>query len=161
MAVEQSLVAPPGFVEPSIAQRVLARIVDAVVLLPVVLLIGMVVEGQLRLVAGMAVSAVYEMLLVARNGQTVGKIAMGTRIVSLGSGSLPDLMQVGIRWLALSGGALLTLMLPALEPVELVYLVVVLLPVLRPPLHRGVHDRLARTVVTSVRLETTAGPSVT
>ena len=39
---------PPGFVEPTFGQRLLARFVDAAVLLPVALLIGAVAEGRVR-----------------------------------------------------------------------------------------------------------------
>ncbi len=153
----QSKSAPPAFVEPTFGQRLLARLIDAVVFLPVALLLGALAEGRARAAAGLALVTVYEILLVSRRGQTVGKIVMGTRIVNRASGSVPSPAHVALRWLVLIAGSLITLVIPAFENVDIVYSLVVLLPILRPPLHRGLHDFAAGTVVTSLRTTPSAG----
>ena len=148
---------PPGFVEPTFGQRLLARFVDAAVLLPVTLAIGAVAAGRARGAAGLAVAATYEIVLVSRRGQTVGKIMMGTRIVDRTSGSVPDPGHVVLRWLMLIAGTLFALVIPTLASADIVYTLVVLLPILRPPHHLGVHDLAATTVVTSLRPVPAAG----
>lgn len=142
--------APPGFLEPTIGQRVLARLVDIAVLLPVLLLIGALADGSVRVAAGLAVVAAYEILFVSRRGQTVGKIVMRTQIVDRSSGSVPEPGQVTVRWLVVIAGSVVVAVFPALEYLDSVYILVVLAPILRPPLHRGVHDLVAKTVVTSL-----------
>ena len=148
---ERTQTAPPGFVEPTFGQRLLARLVDSAVLLPMASLIGVLAEGQVRTATGLAVAAVYEILLVSLRGQTVGKIAMETRIVDRESGSLPGTAQIALRWLVLVAGSLFALVIPVFDNVDIVYTLVVLLPILRPPLHRGLHDTASGTVVTSLR----------
>lgn len=151
MSVESEEAGPPGFAEPTFGQRLLGRLVDAVVVFPAALLIGAVLDGRTRAAVGLATVGVYEVVLVSRRGQTVGKIAMGTRIVDRASGSLPDMAHVVVRWLVLIAGSLVSLLVPAFAAIDVAYTVVVLLPVLLPPLHRGLHDVAARTVVASVR----------
>ena len=142
---------PPGFAEPTFGQRILARLIDALVFLPVALLLNVLVEGRARAAAGLALVAMYEILLVSRRGQTIGKMVMGTRIVDRASGSVPDPGHVALRVLVLVAASLITLVIPAFENVDRVYSLAVLLPILRPPLHRGLHDFAAGTVVTSLR----------
>jgi hypothetical protein len=66
-------------------------------------------------------------------------------------GSLPGTAKIALRWLVLVAGSLFALVIPAFDNVDIVYTLVVLLPVLRPPLHRGLHDIASGTVVTSLR----------
>jgi uncharacterized RDD family membrane protein YckC len=148
---------PPSFLEPTFGQRLLARLVDGVVALPVILLVGTMTEGHVRRTLGLTLAGTYEVALVVRRGQTLGKMAMGTRIVDRASGSLPSLWQAASRWLVIVAGSLAALVLPALDPFEIVYTVVVLGPVLRQPLHRGLHDYAAGTVVSSLRPITVRG----
>lgn len=148
---ETARIAPPHFVEPTFGQRLVARLVDAAVLFPVGLLIAVVADGRVRAATVLAVDAVYEIVFVSRRGQTVGKIAMGTRIVDHRTGSLPDAARVAVRWLVLVAGSLFALVIPAFETLGGVPTLVVLLPILRPPLHRGLHDTASETVVTSLR----------
>ena len=140
-----------GFVEPTLAQRVLARLIDSAVLFPVVLLVGFVAEGRIRTATGMALSAAYEIVAVAARGQTVGKVVMATKVVDAASGTVPTVSHAMLRWLVLIAGSLLALAVPVVAPFDVIYTIVVLLPILRPPFHRGVHDTAARTVVTSLR----------
>jgi uncharacterized RDD family membrane protein YckC len=78
-------------------------------------------------------------------------MAMGTRIVDRASGSLPSLKQAAARWIVVIAGSIVAFLLPEIEPFQIVYTLVVLAPVLRPPLHRGLHDLAAGTVVSSER----------
>jgi len=142
---------PPGFIEPTFGQRLVARVVDALVMIPVILLLGTLTEGGVRRALGLAIAATYEVTLVVKRGQSLGKIAMGTRVVDFRSGSLPSLQQAVVRWLVIIGGSLAAIAVPAIEPFDAVYTLVVLALVLRPPLHRGLHDLAAGTIVTSVR----------
>src|SRR5690606_23828802 len=121
---------PPGFLEPTIGQRVLARLVDIAVLLPVLLLIGALADGSVRVAAGLAVVAAYEILFVSRRGQTVGKIVMRTQIVDRSSGSVPEPGQVTVRWLVVIAGSVVVAVFPALEYLDSVYILVVLAPIL-------------------------------
>lgn len=138
-------------------QRVLARVIDAIVLLPADALVWLIVGGRLRAASTLALGAVYEVFFVATRGQTVGKIVMRTRIVDHQTGGIPDVVAAALRWAVLSAGALLALASPDFEGVSALVALIVVLPVLRPPLHRGLHDLVAGTVVTS--LERGTAPS--
>ena len=142
---------PPGFIEPTFGQRLVARLIDALVVLPVIVLIAAVTDGLVRGALGLAGVAAYEVALVARRGQTLGKMAMGTRIVDQTSGSLASLKQAAVRWIVLIAGSVVVLVVPEIQWLEIIYTLVVLAPVLRPPLHRGLHDLAAGTVVSSER----------
>jgi uncharacterized RDD family membrane protein YckC len=149
--------APPSFVEPSFGQRVGAWLIDGLVAVPVILLVGTMTEGSVRRALGLALSATYQVAFVVRRGQTPGKIAMGTRIVDYESGSLPSLTQAATRWLVVVAGTVASLVLPALQPFTLFYDLIVMAPILRAPLHRGVHDHAAGTIVSSLRPVTVPG----
>jgi len=142
---------PPHFLEPSFGQRLVARLVDAVIVISVVTVLGVVAEGRARAAGGLVLAALYEIILVSRRGQTVGKMALGIRIVDRSTGSRPSVGQAVTRWLAVAAGSLVALVVPAVGTIAAVYTVVVLVPVLGPPLHLGLHDRAARTIVTSER----------
>lgn len=144
-------VPPPGFAEPTFGQRLAARLIDGLVLLPVILLLAALTDGLARRALSLTVVAIYEVTLVVRRGQTVGKIAVGTRIVDFSSGSLPSLQQSVVRWLVIIAGSVASLVVPAFEPFDAVYTVMVLILVLRPPLHRGLHDLASGTIVSSAR----------
>lgn len=142
---------PPGFIEPTFGQRLVARSIDALVVLPAIVLIAAVTDGPVRSALGLVGVAAYEVALVVRRGQTLGKMAMGTRIVDRMSGSLPSLKQATGRWIVVIAGSVVALVVPEIEPFEIVYTLVILAPVLQPPLHRGFHDLAAGTVVSSER----------
>ena len=93
-------------------------------------------------------SAVYVVGMTGRWGRTVGKLATGTKVVSVLGRPRPTWRQSVARWIevgwigiaaGLVGGdaALLLLLLQA----------VAYAPVLWDPLGRGLHDRLADTIV--------------
>jgi uncharacterized RDD family membrane protein YckC len=76
-------------------------------------------------------------------------MVMNTRVVDTCIGDMPTRRQATRRWLALAAGSIITVMVPVLAGLEVLYLVVVLAPVMLPPLHRGLHDRAAGTIVTA------------
>jgi uncharacterized RDD family membrane protein YckC len=153
LAVEQDR--PPFYREPTFGQRLLARLIDLVVLVPLGVLASAVADGRASALVGIVLTGLYEVGFVARQGRTLGKVMLGTQIVDRSSGALPGLRQAALRWLAVAAGSLLALVitessLNVLEGVWSLWALVVLLPILRPPLHRGVHDIVAGTVVTVI-----------
>ena len=138
-----------GYVEPTFGQRFLARLIDSVIVVAVALPIYFVV-GQPPVIVGFALVTAYEVAMIATRGQTLGKMAIGTKIVDAATGQIPSLRQAAFRWLVLILGNLVRRMLPGVAGIfSTVYDVIVLLPILKPPYHRGVHDRIAGTVVTA------------
>jgi uncharacterized RDD family membrane protein YckC len=139
---------PRWFDEPSLAQRFFGSMIDSLVLLPVSA-VYFFWSGAGALAFVVAVHAVYEIGLTASRGQTVGKRFVGTRVVDSVDGDLIDVKRATMRWLALGGiFSLASLGSPNLSVVPGIYVLVVGVMVLRPPLHEGLHDRVAGTLVT-------------
>ena len=139
----------------TIGQRVLARLVDVLVIgAPVLLLVLATSEinedaGTVRTplwaqLVSTGVSALYEVVLIRRRGQTVGKQALRIKVVRVTDGQPPD-------WTASIMRYLLPL-LPALIPLPGVFLLspVIYLVAIIDPLRRGWHDRAAGTIVVKV-----------
>jgi uncharacterized RDD family membrane protein YckC len=150
LAVEQD--GPPFYREPTFGQRLLARLIDLVALLPLSLLAGAVAAGRASTLLAMALTGSYEVGFVATRGRTLGKVVVGTQVVDRSTGVMPTPRQAVLRWLVVAGGSLLALAVtdPDLGELGGIWALVVLLPILRPPLHRGVHDIVAGTVVTVI-----------
>jgi len=143
-----ALRAPPGFVEPTFGRRIGGALVDLAVLFVPVLLLRSGLEGGLGATAALVVVAAYHVVLTARDGRTLGKAAVRTKVVDVDTGAVPSLGQAARRWLTVIAGSLVAAVIPALDLVAAIYGLVVLLPILSGPLHRGIHDRVASTVVT-------------
>lgn len=143
---------PRFYREPSFGQRVGARLIDGAVLVPLSLVIGLLADDQAQALLGIGAVAAYEVVLVAVVGQTVGKMLTRTQVVDCLSGAVPTWMQAGRRWFTVIVVALIAVLFdePVVATLGAVWTLVVLLPVLRPPLHRGLHDTAARTIVTVV-----------
>ena len=88
--------------------------------------------------------AIYTIVPTAVLGQTPGKIAVGTRVVAEADSSLPGWRRSFVRW-ALPGLA------GRLPVVGLAVSLVILVSLLSDPRRRGLHDKLAGTVVIKVR----------
>jgi uncharacterized RDD family membrane protein YckC len=141
---------PAHFVEPAFGQRLLARLVDTLVALPLVGIAGIVPAGRGRVAVGLLLVAVYEITFVMKRGQTLGKILMGTRIVDRDTGELPDARQAIVRWLTVVAASLISFVIPAFDsPITPIYTLLVFVPIMRSPLHLGLHDLAAGTIVTS------------
>ncbi|WP_195210555.1 RDD family protein [Actinomarinicola tropica] len=141
--------APPGFLEPVFGQRLLARLVDGIVVAGPVLLLTWAVGGRGGRALAVAAVSLYEVVAVSVAGRTVGKALFGTRVVDARTGAAPIPLQAVLRWMVLAGGAFVALLVPALEGLEVVWFWIAVLPVMSGPLHRGLHDRAARTIVTA------------
>jgi uncharacterized RDD family membrane protein YckC len=142
---------PSGGVLASLGRRALGAILDQfLVLLPVA--VGFVVSGYrpgdeltestllwLNVVT-VAVAFVYETVMIGAFGRTVGKIATGTRVVSVVTGGR-------IGWF----GALQRALVPAIASAvpELGFLLGAIVYGMAAfgPLRQGLHDRAAGTVV--------------
>jgi uncharacterized RDD family membrane protein YckC len=154
MALAEVEGAPPGFVEPMFGQRLLAALVDGLLLGGVGLLLRAAFglpRNELVVVATMAMAAAYSIACTTLTGRTVGKRVLGTRVVDATTGRPPHVGAATTRWLVISGGAVVVGLAPAFEPLAGVWCLVALLPILGRPLHRGLHDRAAGTVVTAAR----------
>jgi len=137
-----------AFIAPTFGQRLGGRLLDGLLLVPVVVVLGLILSGAPLLVMEFSVAAAYDIIGTAVWGQTVGKHIVGTRVVSTVSDHLQPAQAV-TRFLAYGGiGFALGLFVPALS---LLCAIVVLAPILRPPLHRGLHDLAARTIVVPTR----------
>src|SRR5690606_28001275 len=110
------------------------RLVDIAVAAPVLLVLAAVTNGAVRTLAGLVLVAAYEIALVARHGQTIGKMVLHTKVVDRSTGATPSIAQAGLRWLTVAVGSLVALVVPALQPVAVVYALVVVVPIIRPPL---------------------------
>lgn len=140
---------PPGFLEPVFGQRLLARVVDLLVVLVPVLVLTWAVEGRGGRALAVAAVTLYEVAAIGLAGRTIGKAVFGTRVVDAVSGGPPITLQAVLRWSVLAGGAYLALLVPALEGIEAPWFWIAAMPLVSGPLHRGFHDRAARTIVTA------------
>ncbi len=87
-----------------------------------------------------SVAFVYETLMIARFGRTVGKIAFGTRVVRLDDGGRPGWSESAMR-------ALVPLSLGAIPRVGVFLGVLVYSLAMWNPLRQGLHDKAAGTLV--------------
>ncbi len=137
----------------SVAQRVGGALVDGLLTSMVVvvpLLLGLVdfdsLEGSVPLpvLSGLFLfGAIYTIVPTAVWGQTLGKIAVGTRVVAEADGSLPGWRRSLLRW-ALPG------VVGRMPYVGLWVSLAVMASLVWDPRRRGLHDRLAGTIVVRV-----------
>ncbi len=143
----------------SIPQRVGGALVDGLLTSMVVvapLLLGLVDLENLEagppapIVLGLfpfLFGAIYTIVPTAIWGQTLGKIAVATRVVAEEDGSLPGWRRAAVRW-ALPG------VIGFLPYVGLWVSLAVMASLIRDPRRRGLHDRLAGTIVIRVPRQT-------
>ena len=141
----------------SIGQRFVARLIDGVILVVPLLLITwqfaeIDTEADRFDLPGWAfalnalVPVIYETVLIASRGQTIGKATMGIRVRRLTDGENPTPWQAGIRVLLPVALGNLPLGFIATVLSLAVYLVA-----FSNPLRQGWHDRAAGTVVVRTR----------
>jgi uncharacterized RDD family membrane protein YckC len=141
----------------SAGQRLGGRLIDALILIGVlgVFLGGLIaksISGDGKINTGAlfvgslvatAVGAAYEILLVARNGQTIGKKLVGTKVVRVSDGQTPDMNTAVKRWLPAIVG-----LIPKLgNPLALLIGIASIVLVLTDPNRQSVNDKFANTVV--------------
>ena len=153
---------PPWFREPTLWQRFLGSVIDGLLTglgglaayTVGVLAFGADVDSWDSTASSLTIAVLvfaYNVGLVATTGQTVGKMAMRTRVVSLDAGEIVSPGAAAIRWIVSSTlPTLVGLVAEPLAGLGLLYTIVVFWPILRPPLHRGLHDQAAGTIVTAV-----------
>ncbi|MGH9222609.1 MAG: RDD family protein, partial [Acidimicrobiales bacterium] len=136
----------------TVGQRVVGGLADLALAGTVLLTPGMLLRGAVTpdevssgvasivAIVAFVFMAVYEIVPTALWGRTPGKAIVGTRVVGMGDGRVPGWKRAILRWVlpALAFqvhavGWALALLLRALLVVD--------------PLRRGVHDRLAGTIV--------------
>jgi uncharacterized RDD family membrane protein YckC len=137
----------------SILQRAAGAVVDGLLTSMVVvvpLLLGMIelerLEAPLPASAALGLflfGAVYTVVPTALWGQTLGKIAVGTRVVAEADGSLPGWRRSAVRW-AVPG------FIGRLPVVGLWVSMAVMASLVLDPRRRGLHDRAAGTIVVKV-----------
>ncbi len=102
-----------------------------------------------------AANAAYTIVLTTVSGRTLGKAIARIQVVDEHSGAPPSWAKSGVRWLA-TGWAFLV---PIVASVELDALSSVIVTAMYAPIlwdrrGRGLHDRIARTVVMRNRTDT-------
>lgn len=141
----------------SVGQRVAARIIDAIIM---VVVLGVFISGFVAstlddddkistgaLFAGTLVStaigALYEILMTANGGQTLGKKVMKIKVVRLVDGQTPDMTTAVKRWLPNIVG-----LIPRIgAPLSFLILIASLVLVFTDPRRQTVFDKFAQTVV--------------
>ena len=134
----------------SVAQRVGGALIDGLLTSMVVvvpLLFGLVdadgLEAGVIILGLFLFGAVYTVGPTALWGQTLGKIAVGTRVVAESDGSLPGWRRAAVRW-ALPG------VLGRLPYVGIWVSLAIMASLVWDPRRRGLHDRAAGTIVVRV-----------
>lgn len=142
---------PAGLTLAPISRRIGGLILDQIIVaLPVVVVVialgftpSDTVTSESLLIFNIALTSVafiYESLMVVLLGRTVGKIALGTRVVRLIDGGRPGWSEAVMR-------ALVPLSLGAIPRVGVLLAVLVYSLALWNPLRQGLHDKAAGTLV--------------
>lgn len=137
----------------SIGQRIGGALIDGLLtsmVIVVPMLLGLIdideFEGTLPapvLLGLFLFGAIYTVVPTAVWGQTLGKIAVGTRVVVEADGALPGWRRSLVRW-ALPGFA------GRLPVIGLGVSLAIMASLVWDPRRRGLHDRLAGTIVVKV-----------
>ena len=139
---------PAWFVEPTFGQRITAAALDGCLFVIVAVRLARlpITDGVLRGIV-VALTAVYVIGGITLTGRTLGKHLLGIRVVSVADGSLPGLGPAATRWLVVTAPTLVPWVVPSLRGIAPFVTLAIYVPILQPPLHRGLHDRAAGTVV--------------
>jgi uncharacterized RDD family membrane protein YckC len=134
--------------EVGISHRLEARLVDILVLAPLIALVASAVDDPMAPVAGVLLAVAYEVGLTAWAGHTFGKRALGLQVVRRGTREPPALPDAIARML---GIALVPFVVIAYAPdaagVIWVWLAALFLSTVTSEDGRGIHDLAARTEV--------------
>ena len=136
-------------------RRLLARIVDMVIFIVFAIIVGIAAAGTsdasdestevpLGLVLlFIAVSLIYEIWMVAARGQTLGKMAVGIKVIRVDNGGSPGLNTSVSRWVLPGIFGAIGAFLPVVGLVSLL----IYLSLLWGKNKQGWHDMLAKTLV--------------
>jgi uncharacterized RDD family membrane protein YckC len=136
---------PEVWVAPTFGQRLGGRLLDTLLFAALALVLARLLSGMTLTLVGFVLAAVYEIGAVLIYGQTLGKRIVGTRVVNFDSTPL-QLWQAVARFAVYLGPSVILEALGLSVGADVWILFVVLL-ILRPPLHRGLHAFAARTIV--------------
>ncbi len=141
----------------TVGKRVVARIIDAIIMVPIALILfgGFVSrsingDGDIGTGAafvgglvGVAIGGIYEVFMTANGGQTLGKKVMKIKIVRLADGQTPDMNTAVKRWLPNVVG-----LVPKIgSPLSALIGVASLVLVFTDSRRQSVNDKFAQTVV--------------
>ncbi|HUF32311.1 MAG TPA: RDD family protein [Acidimicrobiales bacterium] len=151
---------PPGEAPAQPWRRVVARLVDGLIIAAVaaaIAVVGAALSGGLLdqepgaeppvwiFYVSFLVGAIYEIAFIARSGQTPAKRLLQVRVVSMPSGGVPEVSAAVIRWFVVAG----IVSLPSPPGVQLLLVIVVagvcLVPMFTRADRRGLHDRFSAT----------------
>jgi uncharacterized RDD family membrane protein YckC len=134
------------FVAPTFGQRLGGRVINGVLAGAIFLLGAAVFDAGWWRVTAVVLTCLYEIIAVAVWGRTLGKVVVGTRIVSMSLDGRVRLEHAVVRYLVLGAPALVFAAMH-LRWLTTIWTAIIAFGVLRPPLHRGIHDLAARTIV--------------
>jgi uncharacterized RDD family membrane protein YckC len=141
----------------SIGQRAVARIIDtALIAIPLsvvtIVWFSETDNGELSIGAPswvialfFAIDLAYEVTMVRLFGRTLGKMALGIRIVRIPDGQRPDWGQSGVRYLVPGVADAIPVWFSGL------FAIGIYLTAMFDPAYRGVHDKAAGTLVLRTR----------
>jgi uncharacterized RDD family membrane protein YckC len=129
--------------------RVGAAIIDGLVLAPLTITAAVTRDPGFQVVAILAAAAYHE-FCIARWGQTVGKWAVGIRVVRHADGGPPDIKAAALRWLPFFTMSCIAMVLPELDTLFGLVTFAIFVPVLVRVDGRGLHDMLSGTIVVKV-----------
>lgn len=131
-------------------RRLVAAIIDSIVVgLPT----GLLHRADLAVI-GVAVSVAYFVGLTAWSGQTVGKLAVRIRVVDETTSTTPSIWTSFVRWCVGFGIVTVLGVIPGSDALQIALSwlgfaigLAIVVPILFDPRRRGLHDRIAGTVV--------------
>jgi uncharacterized RDD family membrane protein YckC len=136
----------------TVGQRVVGAVADLALAGTVLLTPGMLLAGTFRAedlgpgltrllgIVGFVFLALYEVVPTALWGRTPGKAIVGTQVVGMGDGRIPGWGRSLLRWV-------LPAMAFQVHVVGGALAIVIRAVLVLDPLRRGIHDRLAGTIV--------------
>lgn len=135
---------PPSanpYTQASLLNRFIGALIDGIIIGVVALVVFVASDSAvLTQVVAAALAFVYGWLLIARDGQTIGKKVANTRVVMVGTAAQPDNNAALIR----AAVAQLPGVIPIVGPIYgLIYLGMIVFS----KDHRGPHDLAAKTIV--------------
>ena len=145
---------PAGTELATALQRILARVIDLLLLGGLFVLTSILIDdsvgeetSRLALVIGLISGVVYEIGMVAAIGATVGKLVLGTRVVTTDGTTPPPIGTAGLRWLPNAVSVV-----PFVGPlVSIAIILGSLIWIFTDPRRRTIYDRAATTYVVRAR----------
>ncbi|MDE0065842.1 MAG: RDD family protein [Acidimicrobiaceae bacterium] len=126
--------------------RLLARIVDAIIVLVPAIIVGVIGGAVLVTATAIVFGLVYEVSMIANKGQTVGKMATRIKVIKTEANMPPGWDASFYRWALPGVISIVGTLVPALAPLGLVSLLIYL-SLLWGKNRQGWHDMVAKTLV--------------